>query len=217
MKNLFLNTLFIIMINSCGNSQDFKQSPSPLNFDDGQNLEGESSITFDQVRVEVFERSCTQCHSSYDQYDVVNSQLQSITSSIRSFRMPKNSQLSQDQLNLFNQWVLAGAPGPSLNTPPAPTLELEATYESINTHILAKKCTVCHSPQGQVPFLDLSTRFAIFEQRDYLLDFDKPDQSYILEVIQDPFEPMPPKDSPFEQLTDKEIKILQKWIGLGLP
>ena len=204
---------FMILLYSCGNSQKFKESPSPLNFDDGSNL---SAITFEQVKSEVFEKSCTQCHSLYNQFDTINRELTSITASIRSLRMPKNSSLTSEQREVFERWIAAKAPGPDTQAPVEPP-KLEATYASVNQFIFAKKCTACHSPQGQVPFVDLSTRFAIFKQRDYLLDFEKPDRSYILEVIQDPFEPMPPKDSAFDQLTDKEIKILQKWIGLGMP
>ncbi len=203
--------LFSLFLFSCGNSHEFKESPSPLNFNDGSNLE---AVTFEQVRSEVFEKSCTQCHSLYNQFDSIKSELTSITASIQSLRMPKNNSLSSSQRNTFELWIAAGAPGPDVVTEPP---ELEATYASVNQFIFAKKCTACHSPLGQVPFLDLSTRFAIFKQRELLFDFEKPDRSYILEVIQDPIEPMPPKDSRFGSLTDKEIKILQKWIGLGLP
>ncbi len=211
MNKMILTLLLSTLFYSCGNSQEFKEAPlSPII----NNLE---TTTFEDVKAEVFEASCIQCHSTYDQYDVISSDLDAITNSIRSLRMPKNGSLTSQQMDVFNKWISAGAPGPTTTVAPQKPIELEATYESVNQLIFAKRCTVCHSPQGQVPFLDLSSRFAIFEQRNYLLDFENPDRSYLLEVIQDPFEPMPPKDSPFEQLSDKEIKVLQRWIGLGMP
>ena len=50
-----------------------------------------------------------------------------------------------------------------------------------------------------------------------MFDFENPEQSYMLEVIQDPLEPMPPLDSGIPQLTEEEIAVLQEWIRLGLP
>ena len=67
-------------------------------------------------------------------------------------------------------------------------------------------------------FLDLSTRQNFFDQRHNLLNnFEDVENSYLIEIITDPEEPMPPTWSNIERLNEEEVKTLIEWIKKGLP
>lgn len=200
---------------SCGNYEEFKEDPANLFTRVAPNL----AVTFSEVEKQVLTPRCVQCHPGYNDYETVRANLNGIAASVASNRMPQNGPLSERQKGLLLGWIAAGAPQGTV-TPIRPNPddnELRPTYASISRLVLGKKCVVCHNPQGRVPFLDLSTREAIWLQRDSLLNFKKPEESYLLEVIQDPFEPMPPLGSPFEQVTDEEVEVLKEWISKGMP
>ncbi len=202
---------------------------------------------FNQVTNLIFEPHCTRCHSQYADYSAVVGELRSIQNAIESNRMPKNARpLSADLKALLAAWVNAGAPfavavpqkptqpvnpaDPStpvvtptpLPTPPPPPV-LEPTWTSLNRIVFSARCTVCHSPNGEANFLNLTSRQKIFEIRDKevlgqkYLDFNSPDDSYVMSVITDPDSPMPPRDSGFAPLTSKEVDTVREWIRLGLP
>ncbi|CAM9970349.1 unnamed protein product [Chrysoparadoxa australica] len=200
---------------SCGNYEEFKEDPSSA----FTQVAPSSALTFKEVQEQVLGPKCLRCHPGYSDYDTVNGSLQAIVAAVRTNRMPQDGPLSNEEKTILFSWVFSGAPRGDAPTPQQPTDPniLEPTYASISKNILGKKCVVCHNPQGRVPFLDLSTREAIWKQRNQLLNFEKPEESYILEVINDPFEPMPPLNSPFEQLTEEEKAVLTEWIAKGLP
>ena len=71
---------------------------------------------------------------------------------------------------------------------------------------------------GKQSFLDLSTRQKFFDRRhDLLNNFEDVENSYLIEVITDPDEPMPPPYSNIERLNEEEVKTLIDWIKKGLP
>jgi hypothetical protein len=123
--------------------------------------------------------------------------------------------------------VDAGAPefsGANSGQKPEEPLGLEPNWKSISELIVFPKCLVCHNPNGEAKFLDLSTRQSFFEKRDELfgegqkfLDFLDPANSYVIGVITDEFEPMPPEYSGLPRLNEDEVRTLMEWIGLGLP
>lgn len=133
-------------------------------------------------------------------------------------RMPKNAAPLNDNLKgLLNTWVTSGAPRGGQNTSPVGT-KLVATWESLSRKVFFPKCVQCHNPNGQASFLDLSTRQKFFDQRDDLLNnFEDVETSYLIEVVTDPDEPMPPSDSNIERLNKEEINTLIEWIKKGLP
>lgn len=101
---------------------------------------------------------------------------------------------------------------------------LAANSASIFRNVLQKKCIACHNPIGPARFLDLSSREAIWAARDRdfaggdkLLDLSNPANSYLIKVIRDPVEPMPPKSSSFKAVEEREIEFLEEWIARGLP
>ncbi|NJL23880.1 MAG: hypothetical protein HC902_00960 [Calothrix sp. SM1_5_4] len=139
--------------------------------------------------------------------------------------MPKTGgPLSNSLKELLKAWVDAGAPEFAGQAPISEPIEILPEWNSIYDHIISSRCLVCHNPNGQAKFLDLSTRQAIFSSRDRifgdgkkLIDFTNPDQSYLIEVTQDEVEPMPPVWSSIRRLNDEEIRVLKQWIRLGLP
>lgn len=200
----------------------------------GQTQESKTgAVDFKTVESRIFGPRCISCHSQYSSYSNVKFELTTIVSQIESDRMPKNGPALDAELKmLLKAWVDNGAPEKisEPTTPPTTPLPIESglqpNYESISLAIISPKCLACHNPQGQAKFLDLSSRFSIFFQRDRLfgagagqklINFEKPDESYLLSVIADPNEPMPPKWSGIAALSVKEIAIIQEWIRLGLP
>ena len=83
-------------------------------------------------------------------------------------------------------------------------------------NVFVPKCQVCHNENGQASFLDLSSR-EVFLANDFLFDTENPGGSYLVEVIEDPEEPMPPTWSNIPVLTDEEKQKVREWIGAGLP
>lgn len=211
---LSLSLTLIITIGGCGNYEEFKEDPSTL----FSRVAPAQGLTFSEIKSQVLTPKCIRCHPGYEDYQTVINSIDSITAQVRSDRMPKDGPMGAELKGLLFSWIAAGTPqGNVIPVKPSPRDELAPNYESIAKNILGKKCVVCHNPQGQVPFLDFSTRESIWKKRKLLFNFDKPESSYILEVIQDPVEPMPPMNSPFEQLNQEEIDVLKEWIGLGLP
>lgn len=212
---------FCILLSSCGNYIDQKnpsrQSPSA-------NQE-KQTLDFATVKKLVFEARCVSCHAQYENYSGVVRELTAIQNSVAAGRMPKaGGPLTEAQRSTLDAWISQGAQEKNGETSQPPKVTpLEPRWESIAANIIFPKCLVCHNPQGQAKFLDLSDRQTIFAQRNYdsgggkLLDMDNVEDSYLLSVIQDEAEPMPPKQSNIPLLTPEELRALTDWIRLGLP
>ena len=72
-------------------------------------------VVFEDVKAEIFDPSCVQCHGSaggvnVENYANVTSQLQRIKGAIDSGRMPLGGSLNEDQKNLLAAWMNIGAP-----------------------------------------------------------------------------------------------------------
>lgn len=178
---------------------------------------------FAAVKRLVFEPYCVGCHSQFRSYNSVIREISAIGETVKAGRMPKNAVLGEDLKALLEYWIRNGAP----NEPGSikePGDVLRPVTSSIFDNILIPKCLVCHNPQGQAKFLDLSSRQAIFSARNrtfgagiHLIDFENVEMSYLIQVVQDPAEPMPPVWSKIPLLTEGELRVLKDWISLGLP
>ena len=220
----------IFLLSSCGSYFQKKDQGNPSIPSPDQKLDQGSGIAFEIVKKNIFEPSCIKCHQNYSFYDSVKQDLNSIVQNIETDRMPKNaSPLTGEQKKLLAEWVTDGAkntvatddkPKP---VEPVPDDKLVPSWTSLSRKIFFARCTTCHSPNGEAKFLDLSTRQKIYEassrkfEGKVLLNFEKPEESYMLNVIQDPVEPMPPIKSKLQQLSKSEIEVLTEWIRLGLP
>lgn len=220
MKFQAMTVLFsALLLSSCGNySQTYGSG------DDGSNVSS-AVLDFETVRSAIFSARCVSCHQQYSRYSNVRNELVAIQAAVHSDRMPKiGAPLSQGLKRLLDAWITKGAPERADGSSSDTGEPLEAKWDSIYSNIIAPRCLVCHNPQGQAKFLDLSLRQAIFDTRNRifdggkkLLDIENPANSYLLEVIEDPVEPMPPIWSKIRRLNAEEIATLRKWIGLGLP
>jgi uncharacterized membrane protein len=213
MKTLF-STLSLFLLISCGNSVEFKENFIP-------NFRGAfpaTALNFENISKKIIEPHCLKCHPGYDDYQTIFNQKDSILDAVLSGRMPKNAPALDNNLKgLLSSWVRQGAPLGRGVSQPVP-IGLEATWESVSKRIIFPKCVQCHNPEGQASFLDLSTRQKFFEQREDLLNnFQDAQNSYFIEVITDPEEPMPPVWSNIERLKEEEVKVLIEWIEKGLP
>jgi mono/diheme cytochrome c family protein len=109
---------------------------------------------------------------------------------------------------------------PSHRVPPGAAFlqkPLTADWASLTSSIFQPRCRPCHNPEGQARFLDLSTRESLLAERHRLFDFDNPDLSYLIQVVRDPVEPMPPLNSSLRKLSEEEVAVLVEWIAQGLP
>jgi len=211
---VFIYLAHFLLMTSCGNYEEIKEQRNSL----GGLIINQEELTFANIQREFLQNRCQTCHPNYANHNVVSSQINQIVNSILSDRMPKGGPpLTDEQKNLLQAWAQVGAPLGQNPTNPPSVIALEPTWASISTNIIFNKCIACHNPNGQVPFLDFSSRNSMFAKRDQLFDFDHPEDSLLIEVILDPLEPMPPLDSGFASLTPQEIKTLIEWIRLGLP
>ncbi len=216
-KRWSLNLIQFTLV-SCGGSQD-------LIFEDRSNQAKTSGpIGFSEVSRSVFAPRCVSCHAGYSNYQTVRSDLSLILDSVSSNRMPKSGgALSDNQKEFLRSWAALGAPKDPAEPLPEPELPLEPTWKSLSVKIFIPRCQVCHNPEGQAKFLDLSTFAAILASKDrkygdqVLLDTIDPEKSYLLTVITDPDEPMPPRRSNFPQLNQTELAAVTSWIQKSLP
>ncbi len=220
----------ITLLSACGSYFQKKDQGNPSAVNPDQKINPSSGIAFETVKKNIFEPSCIKCHQNYSFYDSVKQDLNSIVQNVETDRMPKNaSPLTSEQKKLLAEWVADGAKntiatdGHPKPVEPVPDDKLMPNWNSLSRKIFFSRCTTCHSPNGEAKFLDLSARQKIFEaynrkfEGKALLNFEKPTESYLLDVIQDPVEPMPPIKSKLQQLNKAEIEVLTEWIRLGLP
>lgn len=160
-------------------------------------------------------------------------------------RMPKAPfpALTKEEALLLEAWIEAGGPGlPSLpepgpqeppndnsgqpnpeppsnggdSTPPPALPELEATYKSIRARILVPKCIVCHKPGGKAEDIPMVTKEDLINSPLEIVIAGNAEESMMMIVFQEGArKPMPPPNSGMAPLTDKQIKIIEKWINEG--
>lgn len=190
---------------ACGKTSNLKFKESEL-----RSLE--TPVNFSTLRKLVLNSNCISCHSGYKNYSEVEANAEKILASVESGRMPKNApSLGEEEIDFIRRWIEAGKPEGESESKPS------SEGEKIFAEILGPKCVQCHNPNGEARFLDLSSRQVIWEKRSEILNFDAPEKSYLVEVITDPVEPMPPPYSKLERLTPEEVKRITDWISRGLP
>ncbi len=224
-KKVILGRLIILVFSmlffSCKNYYVEKKSDVDLS----QSLNSNTQISFEIVKSAVFLQKCTICHQQYNSYQSVRREIVAIQEAVSQNRMPKSGSLLNDQQKeLLTKWASQGAPEfpGQIAQPETPTI-IEANWGSISQNIIIPKCLACHNPNGQAKFLDLSNRESILANKDKmfgeakLINFENPSESFIIQLVEDPDEPMPPKSSNISRLTTKEVDVLKEWISLKLP
>jgi uncharacterized membrane protein len=218
-----LSMIFVSMfLFSCGTYFEQKIMESKMDQSEQEKL----SSDFQSVNQAIFSSRCVSCHQQYSNYQGVIRELSAIQATVVSNRMPKSGgPLTENQKSILFAWIAKGAPDQAgIPSPSNPPVQLEANWKSISENVIFPKCLVCHNPQGQAKFLDLSNRQIIFESRNRVfaggskfIDLDAPEKSYLLQILNDDEEPMPPTWSNIPRLTTDELKTLSLWLSLGLP
>ena len=193
--------------------------------DDSTNNPEPVAISFEDVRINVLEVSCTSCHSGYSNYQKVKGDIDFIRDAIETGDMPLRGSLTQVQKDLIFNWIDQGAiekPGTGpIASPivvPIPVEDkLVPKWGSISRLILQKKCTTCHNPTGRARFLDLSTLEGVLTSKDRQFDFKDSDNSLFIKRLRSLDRPMPPVRSNLEALSEEEVRVVSEWIALGLP
>lgn len=217
-----MSSLSSLFLSSCGNYLEQKKTEPKL----AQSEQEQLSSDFASVKELVFSASCVSCHQQYNNYQGIIRELPAIQSAVASNRMPKSGgPLTDNQKAILFAWIAKGAPDQTgSSSEPVPSIKLEPTWKSLSENVIFPKCLVCHNPQGQAKFLDLSNRQVIFDNRNRIfgsgskfIDFDMPEKSYLLQILNDDEEPMPPVWSNIPRLTKDELETLTLWLSLGLP
>lgn len=213
----------LLSFSACGNYLKQKGASETVASSEVEKLSGD----FRSVRASVFAPRCISCHRQYENYDGVWRELAAIRTAVATDRMPKTGgPLSETQKNILAAWIDKGAPNDAGEPGGVPDPALEPNWISLSSQVIIPKCVVCHNPNGRAKFLDLTSRQVIFAQRDKtfngspkLIDFDQPEKSYMIQLVTDPIDPMPPPP-PFSNippLTAEQVSVLTEWIALGLP
>lgn len=219
MKLIFF-LAFSTCIVGCGN---FFRDKSPA----GPDLisSTKASVDFAEVKNRVLTPHCLTCHSNYANFVSVKSSATAILSAVEQDRMPKNAPpLPEDLKNLLRTWVAEGA-NEFLDSALGETMPEEEvsglvpTWSSLSVRIFEPKCLVCHSPGGQAPWVDFSSRAAMAKTLIKHINFKNPEESNLIVRLTDPEEPMPPPppQSNITQLTLEEVQVVIEWINAGLP
>lgn len=221
-KKILILFWAIALLSSCGDYLENKKTTPDFKLSTDQY----SNLNFTTIKESVLVPRCISCHQQYDSYQGVIRELSAIQSAVNSNRMPKsNGPLSIEQKAILESWIEQGAPnelGTSFD-PNSPEV-VEPNWKSISENIIFPKCLVCHNTNGQAKFLILSSRQEIFDNRKKLysggskfIDLDFPEKSYLIEVLRDEEQPMPPTETNIPRLNPNEIKTIEEWIRLGLP
>lgn len=143
-------TLFFCLLLGCGNyNYDKPIAKNKLN----EKGMVETKIDFQMVLENVLKPKCMNCHdrhSTYESYPVVKASAESILDRIISKNdnriMPplQYPQLTQQELEILEEWILAGAPE-SIEESPVATEEL-IFFEEVKQKVLKPyHCIECHS------------------------------------------------------------------------
>lgn len=218
------HSIFILFISLALSSCGYYVEKEPINA--GLTDISPTKLGFASLSSSLFSPRCVQCHAQYASYAGVRLELDSILSAVASNRMPKTGgPLSTDQKQALAAWAALGAPEfPGQAPAPQQPVALQPNWNSLSTNLFVPLCISCHNPNGQARFLDLSTFDAFYSAKDRefgegkkLADLASPDASYLLQVLADEIEPMPPTWSNLRQLNDEEIQVIREWIRAGLP
>lgn len=203
-----------------------------------------SSISYADVEKEIFVPHCIRCHGNaggvnLESYDNAKANALRAQSAILAGTMPPGGALSSRAKQLLALWISKGMPlapvpvdtidgGDGDNLPDPELPPLAPTYASLKVHVFSARCTACHS-SSNTRLQPLTTREEIINPRVGLVDFERPERSYLLEVIRnrtfaqenveddDDEVQMPPARSNIEAVPAEHIQVLEEWIRRGAP
>lgn len=104
----------------------------------------------------------------------------------------------------------------TLTSAETPSREQLKFFETHVRPLLAQRCLECHSAESQKGMLRLDSRAAMLkggESEEAAIVPHKPEESTLIAAVRYESFEMPPK----EQLSEKDIAILVKWVEMGAP
>jgi len=233
MKTIKIGFL-IFLFQGCNYSQP-KDSAS---LSGGQgSFSSDSLITFDLIKNGTLQ-NCQACHSGSQAPDLSTfattaQQIQRIIIRTNDNSMPPANMgytsLSACQKALLQKWMDLGTPetstvnvgsvaecqGANLGEPInlIPIAQLPLNYNNLLTRILQPKCTMCHSPTGNMPDLQFYPYSTLMLKSSKWAAPGKSSTVYKECANQT----MPPKNSGISPLTTDELSYVERWINAGKP
>lgn len=185
------------------------------------------SVSYNQVKVEVFNNKCISCHGNsgnvnLESYQAAYQHLDSIRrSTLETKKMPKSPYpaLNRRELLILTAWIEAGGPDKPRVGPQAPEVpeeRIQPTFASIKKKVLDMKCISCHGPGGEAARIPLVTKEDLINSPQEIVIPGNPDDSGLTIVVEPGARKfMPPEDSGFTPLTEEERNAIRKWIENG--
>lgn len=219
MKLVFLS---IIILSSC-NYTVVKENMGPVRV--SQALM--DSISYNQVRIEVFNNKCISCHGNSGNVNLESHRsayqhLESIKkSTLIDTKMPKPPfpSLNRRELEVLTAWIEAGGPDKPRNGSQFPNVHeepIQPTFNSIKKKVLDMKCISCHGPGGEAARMPLITKEDLLNSPQEIVIPGNPDDSGLTIVVEPGARKfMPPEDSGITPLTEEERNAIRIWIENG--
>lgn len=100
-------------------------------------------------------------------------------------------------------------------TPPAALAEVDFAHEIVP--ILRKNCIECHGGEKSKGGFSMNDRDMVLNAG--VVDIKRPEKSWLIELMRSEHddERMPPPETREDPLPEEEIKLIERWIGEGLP
>lgn len=184
--------------------------------------EKKSELSFGLLARNVFSQRCTSCHGTsggvnLQSYSEVIRNLSKIEKSVFVEKtMPKNSALTREQLAYLWNWIKIGAPElPSSGSAPPLEEPIQATFDSINKHILQVSCKDCHNPGGSGKRIPLDKDSLLNSPLELVLPGNPDESGLVIAVERLDDKSMPPKKNGYSPLSDEEKQTIRSWIQKG--
>lgn len=198
----------------------------------------DSVLNLDLIQGQVL-NSCVKCHSPAKKeptlvtIEEIKENLMDIQEEVNGNHMPPKKPLTDCQKALLNKWIELGTPESTdikagqlaachdtgTVQPPAdqinvtPISLMPLNFKNVYSLIIDKKCSACHSAQGEVNYMSFESVNDIKENESY---WSKPGQlSLSVGVMK--AKTMPPDDSGYDKVTDEEADFVARWIDAGMP
>ncbi|MBY0518139.1 MAG: c-type cytochrome [Bacteriovoracaceae bacterium] len=225
-SNFVLSVSAVLMLASCNYKIEKKQLENigPIS------QELRQSVSYNQVKSEVFRDKCISCHGNsggvnLESYGAAFQHLEAIKKTVlKTKTMPKPpfSGLNKRQLEILAAWIEAGGPEKPLGggpvEPDPDPVPIEPTYSSIKKNVLELKCISCHKTGEQAGRIPLVTKEDLLNSPYDLVVPGDPDESGIMIVLEPGARKfMPPKDSGISPITEEEKNAIKVWIQNGAP
>jgi uncharacterized membrane protein len=184
--------------------------------------QSETKIGFAEVNEKVFSVSCQACHSGSSRptlttYLDYKNNIDEVKHQVfETQKMPKNSILKADQINLLKLWIAQGAEefGDSqqvVNNEPAPQEEIPVVDWKIVRDKVFSRCTACHFAQNEDGITDFTDREQVKTSVGSIYY-----SSVIVSIMPPPPAGWVEGQTNSNQLSNKQKNILHQWIVDGL-